>query len=107
MVISMHHNSYTKHNLRGAQVFYDKTSEISKQIAECIQTEFIANLPKSTKTTSPGDYFMLKCTTAPSVIVECGFLSNEEEEKLLIQEEYQTQIIDCIYKGIIKFLQIK
>ncbi len=107
MVISMHHNSYTKHNLHGAQVFYDKTSPISKEIAECIQSEFISNLSSSTKTTSPGDYFMLKCTTAPSVIVECGFLSNEAEEKLLLTEDYQEQIIDCIYKGIIKFLQIK
>lgn len=107
MVISLHQNSYTNHSLRGAQVFYDKTSDISKHIADFIQEEFKENLDKSIKATSPGDYFMLKCTSAPSVIVECGFLSNEAEEKLLLNEEYQTKIIDCIYKGIIKFLQIK
>ncbi len=107
MVISLHQNSYTNHTLRGAQVFYDKTSEISKNIADCIQEQFKENLDKSIKATSPGDYFMLKCTSAPSVIVECGFLSNAEEEKLLLTEDYQTKIIDCIHKGIIKFLQIK
>lgn len=107
MVISLHQNSYTNHSLRGAQVFYDKTSDISKHIADCIQEEFKQSLDKSIKATSPGDYFMLKCTSAPSVIVECGFLSNEAEEKLLLSEDYQTKIIDCIYKGIIKFLQIK
>ncbi len=107
MVISLHQNSYTNHSLRGAQVFYDKTSEISKQIAEYIQAEFKANLNKAFKNTSPGDYFMLKCTTAPSVIVECGFLSNAEDEKLLLSEDYQQQIVNCIYMGIIKFLQIK
>lgn len=107
IVISLHHNSYTRHNLRGAQVFYDKTSEISKQIADCIQNEFISNLEKSAKSTSPGDYYMLKCTYAPSVIVECGFLSNEEEEKLLLDPSYQEKIVDSIYKGIINFLQIK
>ncbi|MBP3581600.1 MAG: N-acetylmuramoyl-L-alanine amidase [Clostridia bacterium] len=107
MVISLHQNSYTNHTLRGAQVFYDKTSDISKQIAEFIQCEFKQNLDNSIKATSPGDYFILKCSLAPSVIVECGFLSNAEEEKLLLSPDYQEKIVDCIYKGIIKFLQIK
>lgn len=106
MVISLHHNSYTNHSLRGAQVFYDKTSDISKQIADCIQNEFIDGLEKSSKSTSPGDYYMLKCTYAPSVIVECGFLSNAEEEKLLLNSSYQEKIVDCVYRGIINFLQI-
>ena len=107
MVISLHQNSYTNHKLRGAQVFYDKTSDISKQIAQHIQDEFLKNLEHSNKFISPGDYFMLKCTTAPSVIVECGFLSNEEDEKLLLSEDYQNKITDCIYKAIVRFLQIK
>lgn len=107
MVISLHQNSYTNHSLRGAQVFYDKTSEISKTIAGFIQEQFKQNLDKSIKATSPGDYFMLKCSAAPSVIVECGFLSNEEDEKLLQDPAYQEKIIDSIYKGIVNFLQIK
>lgn len=107
MVISLHQNSYTNHTYRGAQVFYDKKSEISKRIAECIQTQFKQNLDKSIKAPSPGDYFMLKCSSAPSVIVECGFLSNEEEEKLLQTNSYQEKIIDSIYKGIVDFFQIK
>ena len=107
MVISLHQNSYTNHSLRGAQVFYDKKSEISKQIAESIQDQFKLNLVKSIKAPSPGDYFMLKCSSAPSVIIECGFLSNEEEELLLQTDEYQEKIIDSIYKGIVNFFQIR
>lgn len=107
MVISLHQNSFTNHKLRGAQVFYDKTSEISRQIAESIQEQFKCNLDKSIKAPSPGDYFMLKCSSAPSVIIECGFLSNEEEELLLQTDEYQEKIIDSIYKGIVNFFQIK
>lgn len=107
MVISLHQNSHTNHHYRGAQVFYDKTSDISKQIADFIQEQFKQDLDKSIKATSPGDYFMLKCSAAPSVIVECGFLSNEEDEKLLLDETYQIKIVDCIHKGIVKFLQIK
>lgn len=107
MVISLHQNSYTNHTLRGAQVFYDKRSEISKEIAESIQEQFKQNLDKSIKAPSPGDYYMLKCSPAPSVIVECGFLSHPEEEKLLQTQEYQNKIIDSIYKGIVDFLQNK
>ena len=107
MVISIHQNSYTSHNLRGAQVFYDKSSDISKQIADLIQKEFQNSLPNANKSISPGDYYMLKCTAAPSVIVECGFLSNADEEALLLSEAYQQKIVDAIYLGIINFLQTK
>ena len=107
MVISIHQNSYTNHSLHGAQVFYDKHSEISKQIADFIQKEFQKSLDHANKTISPGDYYMLKCTAAPSVIVECGFLSNAEEEQLLQDESYQQKIVDAIYLGIVNFLQTK
>ena len=107
LVLSIHQNSYTNHSLKGAQVFYDKSSEISKQIAESIQNEFIKHLENSNKCTSPGDYYMLKCSSAPSVIVECGFLSNAEEEQLLQTQTYQQKIVDALYFGIVNFLQSK
>ena len=46
---------------------------------------------------------MLKCTPNPSVIVECGFLSNPDDEKLLISEEYQDKIAYAIFKGAVKY----
>lgn len=104
MVISLHQNSFVNHTLRGAQVFYDKSSNISKQIAETIQKEFIENLDFSNKTVSPGNYYMLKCTASPSVIVECGFLSHPEEEKLLQDETYQEKIVNSICKGVLNFI---
>ena len=104
MVISLHQNSYTNHSYRGAQVFYDKTSNISKQIADFIQTEFKKDLDKSIKATSPGDYFMLKCTYAPSVIVECGFLSNPDEEAKLRDPKYQKKLCCVIATATSHFL---
>ena len=106
MVISVHMNSYVKHNLRGAQAFYDKNSEISKQLALAVQEQFAQNLEESDKGVSIGDYYMLKCTRAPSIIAECGFLSNEEDEKLLLTDEYQNKVVDCIVAGVLSFLNI-
>lgn len=107
MVISIHMNSYIRHNLRGAQVFYDKNSPISESLALSIQDQFASKLEKSDKGISIGDYYMLKCTDAPSVIAECGFISNEEDEKLLINDSYQEKLADCIFIGIITFLNIE
>jgi N-acetylmuramoyl-L-alanine amidase len=106
MVISVHMNSYTNHSLRGAKVFYDNRSEISKQIAESIQEQFSQNLEASNNVASVGDYYMLKCTASPSIIAECGFLSNARDEQLLLDENYQEKIVDCIFVGVINFLNI-
>lgn len=106
MVVSVHMNSYTNHTLRGAKVFYDKTSEISRQIAESIQEQFSLLLEASNNVASVGEYYMLKCTASPSVIAECGFLSNERDEQLLLDPAYQEKIVDCIFTGIINFLNI-
>lgn len=104
IVVSVHMNSYTRHNLRGAQVFYDKNSTQGEALAKCIQDQFASKLPASDKGISVGDYYMLKCTAEASVIAECGFLSNEEDEKLLITKEYQQKLADCIFKGIVAYL---
>ena len=106
MVISVHMNSYTNHTLRGAKVFYDKTSDISRQIAENIQEQFSKNLEASNNVASVGDYYMLKCTDSPSIIAECGFLSNERDEQLLLDPAYQQKIVNCIFNGIIQFLNL-
>ena len=107
VVVSVHMNSYVRHNLRGAQVFYDKSSAISEALALSIQDQFAGRLEKSDKGISVGDYYMLKCTPAASVIAECGFLSNEEDEKLLLNKEYQEKIADCIFVGIVNYFNLE
>lgn len=103
IVVSVHMNSYVRHNLRGAQVFYDKSSSSSELLALSIQDQFASRLPASDKGIAIGDYFMLKCTPAASVIAECGFLSNIEDEKLLIDKAYQEKLADCIFRGIVNY----
>ena len=51
-----------------------------------------------------GDYYILNCTDYPSVICECGFLSNPDDEALLITEEYQDAVAYTIFKGIVAYL---
>lgn len=104
MVISVHQNFCPLPSRRGGTVFFDKDSECGKALANCIQTS-LNNMEECVKKNEAlvGDYYMLKCTANPSVIVECGFLSNAEDEKLLISEEYQKSIAYAIFKGAVAY----
>ena len=104
MVISVHQNFCPIPSRRGGQVFFDKDSDCGKQLASNIQMS-LNNMKECVKTNSPlvGDYYMLKCTKSPSVIVECGFLSNAYDEALLISEEYQKKLAYAIFKGAVAY----
>ena len=103
VVISIHMNAFPLQSSRGAQVFYSKEHEVSKKLAECIQDVFIENLPKARKNADVGDYYLLNCSNIPSVIVECGFLSNPEEEQLLLSENYREKLCYSIMCGVAKY----
>ncbi len=107
LVVSVHLNEYSVSTRRGAQVFYKKGDDLSKSLAENIQSKF-NSLNKHVKDYSAltGDYYILNCTNYPSVIAECGFLSNPEDEALLISEEYQNELAQSIYQGIISYFSV-
>lgn len=104
MVISVHQNFYSDGTRRGATVFFDKDSESGKQLAVCIQNS-MNSMENAATGHSPlvGDYYMLKCTESPSVIVECGFLSNAEDEALLCDSEYRKSIAYAIFSGAVSY----
>ena len=104
MVISVHQNFCPIPSRRGGTVFYDKDSECGKMLAASIQKS-LNEMKECVRQYSPlvGDYYMLKCTQSPSVIVECGFLSNTEDEKLLVSESYQKSIAYAIFKGAVSY----
>lgn len=105
LVISIHQNSCPLPSRRGGQVFFNAENDKGKELALSIQ-DAINEMQTATRISSPlaGDYFMLKCSTAPSVIVECGFLTNAEDEKLLTDINYQKEISYAIFKGAVSFL---
>lgn len=104
MVISVHQNFCPIPSRRGGQVFYNGTSDSGKLLAQSIQTS-INGMEQAVRQSSAltGDYYMLKCTESPSVIVECGFLSNADDEALLISKEYQKSIAYAIFKGAVSY----
>ena len=51
-----------------------------------------------------GDYYVLKVSPCPAIIIECGFLSNEQDEKLLLSENYQQKLANQIFYGCLQYL---
>ena len=105
-VISIHQNSFTSESSKGAQVFYQTTSEKGKVLAEILQEQLVSGLdPENNRVAKANsDYYMLKNTQAPMVIVECGFLSNTQEAELLTQEAYQRRVAWTVALGTLQYV---
>lgn len=106
LVISIHQNSYPEESVSGMQVFYYETSTEGKRLAEMMQQTMIESLkPQKERTAKANDtYYLLKKTSAPIVIVECGFLSNHTEAKLLVSSDYQEKMAWAIHMGVLRYL---
>ncbi len=107
LVLSIHQNKYPLKSVRGAQVFYFAQNAESKALAESLQASLNALYkedgvkPRVAKT---GDYFILTCAPYPSVIIECGFLSNPKDETLLLDAVWQKRLCQSISSGVFNYL---
>lgn len=107
--VTIHLNSFTRSKYYGAQTFYNEKYEESKKLAYIIQEE-LRNVLDSENLRIPAqrdDVYLLQDMNIPTVLVEAGFLSNEQEERLLNQSEYQEKIAWSIYVGIMKYFSYK
>lgn len=105
-VISVHQNSYPDASVHGAQCFYYTNSVEGEQFAKAIQDALLKIDPSNKrKEKASNSYFLLKRTSVPSIIVECGFLSNPEEASKLTDENYQKKIANAIAEGAASYIK--
>lgn len=105
-VVSIHMNSFPLPSSKGAQVFYKDDDEVGKVFADSVQNELVENIENSRKTTCVGDYYVLNCCQIPAILVECGYLSNKEEENLLCNNLYKESFCKVLLQGILKFFNM-
>lgn len=107
-VISLHMNSFPSSSRRGAQVFFERSSEEGAALASAVQDRLNAafNLPDVGREFSAlsAEKFLLEQSPAPAVIVECGFLSNPADESNLTSPLYRADFAYEIFRGIVAFL---
>lgn len=104
LAISIHLNSFPQKQYYGAHVFYKKNCEKSKIAAELLQDNLKDILDKNNKRVPQvkKDIKILDNSTIPTILIECGFLSNPEEEKKLLSDEFQEKVAWAVYTGLMK-----
>lgn len=112
MFVSIHMNALTGEGASkyyGAQTFYPSGKEDSIKLSKTIQQELkrVVDNTNNREIKPRDDLYLLKDNKIPSVLIECGFLSNEKEAKLLTDEEYQEKIAWAIYVGIQNYFTAK
>ena len=106
MVLSIHMNEYAGRAQSGPQVFYREGCPAGRLLAGALQEAMIAELsPKKERVASGGDYYILTFGV-PSVLVECGFLSNPEEEALLLTQEYRERVAVAVARGVVAWSRL-
>ena len=106
LVISIHQNYYASQSQRGAQVFYSNNHPKSQVFAKTLQTSINGVYAKEgvkARKEHYGEFFMLQCYPAPSIIVECGFLSSPKDEALLTNKDWQNSFANALAKGVIEY----
>lgn len=104
--LSIHLNEYRSRGESGPQVFYQRGGEDGRLLAGVLQAALIEGLnPPKQRKAMAGDYYVLR-SAIPSVLVECGFLSNAAEEKLLLSAEYQKKIAVSLADGLEEYLAL-
>jgi N-acetylmuramoyl-L-alanine amidase len=104
--ISLHVNATATGQESGSETFYHYQSESGKRLAELIQHELIKIPGMNHRIAKPGDFYIIKNTSMPAVIVEVGYLSSVKEQKKLQQSWYQEQLARAIAKGIANYFVI-
>lgn len=106
ILVSIHQNKFQDSKYSGAQMFFSKNNPKSKDLAVSIKTAIQELVqPENEREIKPAEknIYILNKANVPAVIVECGFLSNEEELKKLTNSDYQSKLAFAIYCGILNY----
>lgn len=103
MFISIHMNKYGAEYVSGAQVFYRVNDEASKGLAKSIQNALYESTATK-KDIKIGNYYILNESKVNGVLVECGFLSNNDELEKLQSDTYQSELANSIVRGMYEYI---
>lgn len=106
LMISLHMNSFPLTSSNGAYVFYASGSEQGYSLAKSVQQSLCQSFENARNFVTVGDYFVLNYAEMPSVLVECGFLSNPQEEANLKSDEYCQKFCYTLLVGILSYFEM-
>lgn len=101
--VSIHMNHFSDPSVRGPMVYYQAGSQTGAVLAAHVMDALCLALDRAPRLPNPGNNFVTRVPSAPSILVECGFLSHREEELLLQDAAYQATLARAVSDGIYAF----
>ena len=106
VLLSVHQNIYPDSRYQGAQVFYaggDESQSFAERTQEILRAALDPDNSRQAKPI-PDTVYLMNHITCPGILVECGFLSNQEEEQLLQSDAYQTKLASALTASWLQWL---
>lgn len=100
IVVSIHMNKFTDRGASGPMAFYEKGSDEGKLLATAVITGVCEALERRVRLANPADYYVIRESDMPAVLVECGFLSNASDESLMQTDDYMKALVRGIADGV-------
>ena len=104
LAVSIHMNSFPDRSISGAMAYYMAGSAEGQKLAQQVIDGVCDAIGRSRRLANPGDYFVLRECACPAVLVECGFLSNSDDERLLQDPAHQEKLARAIADGVAAYL---
>ena len=103
--VSIHMNRFSDRSVKGPMCYYQAGAKDGQLLASYVIDALCAALGRDPRPANPGDNFVTRVPAVPSVLIECGFLSNPEDERNLMDPAYQQKLADGIADGVLRFLE--
>ena len=103
--VSIHMNKFSDRSVKGPMCYFQAGAEDGKALAQSVIDALCLSIGRDPRLANPGNNFVTRLPSVPSVLVECGFLSNPEDERHLMDPDFQQRLADGIADGVIAFLQ--
>jgi len=104
--VSIHCNAATNTDARGTETYCYTMGDNSEQLATCIQQQVVSSLGMVDRGVKTGNFYVLRLTDCPAVLVETAFISNQDDELLLADENIRDQFAAAIARGITDYLSM-
>ena len=103
LAVSIHMNKFADRSIAGAMAFYMAGSAEGQKLAQSVIDRVCDGIGRPRRLANPGDYFVIRECACPAVLVECGFLSNAEDEQLLTDPAHQEKLARAIVEGVLDY----
>lgn len=105
--LSIHQNAFDNEGANGVETYHYLKEELSKRLSDLIQVNLINHTSAFDRGVKTSNFVVLRENIIPSTLIECGFITNQDERNNLIDESYQRAISEAIYRGILSYLDIE